>query len=176
MPGDETRWEYLNASCHAQGSDLVIGKDTRADQEADAFAVLEREHTAASGNYIENKLSVFPVFELAAAHIKRRIAKRANQNIAVAEQKFASWIAHRRTTIATAARLVKHKVAMFSVELRHQFDGSIGGEDLIGNARHGGLTQNIELQFCTHRELRWVQNLNRTEPRSRRSPSHWGCS
>jgi len=64
------------------------------------------------------------------------LAKRSKEDVVLAKQKFPARIAHRRAPIAATTGLVEHKVAMLPVQLRHQFDGGIGGENLIGNPGH----------------------------------------
>lgn len=122
-----------DASCGPQHIDLFIRKDTRADQKTNAFGVFEREHAATARNHIENELGMLPVFKLAAAHVKRRVAKRSDEDIVVAEKKLSAWITHRRAAVAASAGLVKHQLAMFAIQLRHKLDSGIGSENLIGN-------------------------------------------
>jgi hypothetical protein len=120
----------------AQCVDLFIGKDAGANEKAHALRIFEREHAAPSGDDIEDELRVLPVFKLAATYIERRVAEHPQENVVIAKQKLSARIAHGRASIAAAAGLVKHQIAMFPVQLRHQFDSGIGGENLIGNRGH----------------------------------------
>jgi hypothetical protein len=128
-----------HAAGSAQRVDLFIGKDAGTGQKSHSLGVFERKHTASPGNNVKDELSVFPVLELAAAYVKGCVAKRSQQNVAIAKQKLSARIAHGRASVAAASRLMEHEVAMFSVELRHQLDGGISGDYLVGNPGHRGL-------------------------------------
>src|SRR6202034_4119968 len=94
----------LNPSRSAQRAYLLTGKHARADQEAHTLGPLKREHAPASRHHVQDNLRVFPILELAAAHIKRRLAAQGGQqHIAVADQELSTRIAHRRAAIAAAA-------------------------------------------------------------------------
>ena len=127
----------LDATGGAEGFDLLIVEDTRADEEADAFSVVEREHAAAAGNYVEGELGVLPIFELAFAHVEGLAIDFSELDIGVAGDELATGIAHGGAAVAAAAGLMEHQRAVLLAQDADEVDGEIGGLDLDGESGHG---------------------------------------
>ena len=115
-----------------QGCVFVVGEDAGSDEEAEAFGAFEGEHAAAAGYHVHSELGVFPVFELAAAHIKWRVANFAQPDVIIPQQELAARKAHRRAAVAAAAGLMKHQIAVARLELFDARERRIGSEHLLG--------------------------------------------
>jgi hypothetical protein len=122
----------------AEGRDLIIGEDAGADEEADAFGVVEGELATAAGDYVERELGMLPVFELALAHVERLAVNFAQLHVRVADEKLAARIAHGGAAVAAASGLVEHEGAVLFAQYADEMNGEISGEDLFGCLGHEG--------------------------------------
>jgi hypothetical protein len=121
----------------AEFCNLIIVEDAGADEKANTFWTFEREHTATARNDVKDELGMLPVLKLRPAHIEGRVAECADEHVFIPDHEIAARIAHRRAAIAAAPGLVEHQIAMLAVEGRDEIDGSVGGENLVGESRHG---------------------------------------
>ena len=128
----------LDAAGGAEFADLLIVEDSGADEETEAFGVVEGEHAAAAWDNIECELGVLPVFELAAAHIEGFAIDFAELDVGVPDEELAPWITHGGATVAAASGLMKHKQSMFFAEDTDEVNCEIGGENLGGKLGHIG--------------------------------------
>ena len=55
---------------------------------------------------------MLPVFELRAANVERRASDIAQQHVVVTDYELVLWLAHRRGTVAAAARLMEQNRAV----------------------------------------------------------------
>jgi hypothetical protein len=78
---------------------LPNATQARAGEKAHLAAIVEGEHTAAAWHDIDNQFGVFPYLELQRTDVDRRTADVSQQNVAVADKKVASAVAHRRGTV-----------------------------------------------------------------------------
>lgn len=141
----------LDPARNAEFIDLRICEDAGPDQEAHPLGIVERELPAAARHYVEEKLGVFPVLELAAAHVKRLAVDLSELHIGVADHEFPARVAHRGAAVAAAPRLMEHQQPVLFAQDADEVDGEVCGFDLFG----------------------WIGHAS---PRFRRSQASSGCS
>lgn len=114
-----------------QGPCLGVGEDATAGQEAQALGYLEREAGTAAWDDINDELGMRPKLELSGAHVERAAGDLAEQDILRARPELAGRIAHGRTAVAAAARLVEQELAVALAQPCDQSDSGGGGSHAL---------------------------------------------
>src|SRR5690606_1592853 len=102
---------------------LLIGEQSRADDEMPAGPLFQRELAAVACDCVQRQVSVFPILELELSHVERYAMHLAQLDIGCADQELPSLQAHRRAALATSARLMEHEIAVSGSELVDQSRG-----------------------------------------------------
>jgi hypothetical protein len=110
-----------------QPCDLLIGEDARTHDKTQALGCLQRHARAAPRHHIDGHLRMAPIFELRGAdpHL-HAIGNFPQQHVLSADPELALGKAHRRRTVAAAARLVKHQRPVACLQPGDQRIGGLG--------------------------------------------------
>src|SRR5665647_882578 len=99
---------------------LFIAVEPGTDDKTQPSGPLQRKLAARAGYGIERQMRVFPVLELAQAHVKRYSANPTQFDVCAAQIELSIRIAHRCAAIAAAAGLMKHEFAVLGLQFINQ--------------------------------------------------------
>ncbi len=99
----------MAAACSSlsQRGQFIRIKHATTDQKTPLPAIVQAEHSAASGDSIQNQLCMAPHLKLRTADINGRSVDLSKKHVAVANFEIANRVAHRARPVATSTRLME---------------------------------------------------------------------